>query len=389
MPSITTILQQQLPDIVKNFTESIIEPSHKIEQFRENLGEHQTHYFPFTRGTDLRAKCLVAVDGGRTTQKLAGGDLIVVGATMAESPFGRIELTREQIPAEAYAGIVSHTSENQKAEETMMAALELRVLDRVKADMKIIDGSFLGNITTVLYGLTGPAYTARILLNYEQQQGDGHLLSAMNSLLLPKRRPETQIVAVVKSDSSFQFSRDALGEDTSLSDRIFAARFLKPGEYLNPRPLISSRRIINAYQKIDFDKQAKKIGKEYASLFHELTRDKDQRLRELDNSREPEKSLLWTTYFKPSRWKDYSPVIRIEFTHPVVQGSSARDRAAELIALLDQDIQSQQTLEPMSQYNADRNAKDVSLATDMIKSMLAQSVGSARDAVSLLRGYRT
>lgn len=389
MASITTILQQQLPDIVKNFTESIIEPSHKIEQFRENLGERQTHYFPFTRGTDLPGKCLVAIDGGRTTQKLAGGDLIVVGATMAESPFGRIERTREQIPAEAYAGIVSHTSENQKVEETMMAALELRLLDQVKADVKIIDGSFLGNTTTVLYGLTGPAYTARILLGYEQQQGDGRLLSAINSLLLPKRQPEVDVVAVVKSDSSFQFSREALGEHTPLSDRIFASRFLKPGEYLNPRPLISSRRIINAYQKIDFEKQAKKIGKEYADLFYELAQGKDQLLRQLDNSKEVEKSLLWTTYFKPSRWKDYSPVIRIEFTHHVVNGYSAVERAAELIAILDQDFQSQQTLEPMSQYNADRNAKDVSLATDMIKSMLASSVGSARDAVSLLRGYRT
>lgn len=389
MPSITTILQQQLPQIVENFTSSIIEPSHKIEKYRETLGERQTYYFNFQRGNDLRNKCLVAIDGGSTSQMLAGGDLIVVGATMAESPLGKIQLLREEIPAEAYAGIVSHTGENQKVKETMMAALELRVLQQTKADAKIIDGSYLGNTTTVLYGLTGPAYTARILLDYEQQHNDGLLLDAINGLLLPKRMPETDVVAVVKSDSSFEFARNALGEDTSISDRIFASRFLHPGEYLNPRPLISSRRIINAYKKIDFTAQAKKIGKDYSELFYALTEHKDQMLRSLDNSKEAEKSLLWTTYFKPSKWSDYSPVIRIEFPHHVTKGYSAIDRAAELIALLDQDIQSQIMLEPMSQYTADRNAKDVSFATDMIKSMLASSAGTARDAVSLLRGYRT
>lgn len=389
MPSITTILQQQMPDILRHFSESIAEPSHKIEQYREQLGARQTYYFPFERGTGLRNKCVVAIDGGRTTQKLAGGDLIVVGATLAESPLGRVELTKEKLPAEAYAGIVAHTAENQKVEETMMAALELRIFEKAAADMKIIDGSYLGNTTTALYGLTGPAYTARILLDYEQKQADGRLLKAIEALLLPKRVPDTDVVAVVKSDSSFEFSRQALGEDTQISDRIFASRFLRPSEFLNPRPLISSRRIINQLAKGGFDAQAKKIGKDYAELFHDLVRGKEQLLRAMDNSKEVEKSLLWTTYFKPSRWSEFSPVIRIEFAHHVSSQVSAVDRAHQLIATLDQDIQSGNFLEPMSQFNADRNAKDVSLATDMIRSLLVSNAGSMRDAVSLLRGYRT
>jgi hypothetical protein len=393
MASIPHLLQDQFADILSNYNRDVLEPSKDIDKYRADLGERHTHFFPFQTGADLASKNMVAVDGGRTTQKLAGGDLIIVGATLGESPYCRSNYpSKEAIPAEAYGGIVPHTSENQKVEESMMAALELRVLDGASADIKIIDGAYLGNTTTLLYGLTGPALTARTLLNYERERGDGCLARALDTLLLPKRNPEpgeTDIVAVVKSDSSFEFARRALGPDTPLSDRIFASRLLKPGEFLNPRPLISSRRIINAYKNIDFARQIKQVGKKNTELFHQLVDGRDQLLRNLDNSKDESLSVLWTTYFKPSHWTDFSPVIRIEFAHHQTMAKDAIQRARELISYLDQDIRSVATLEPMSQYSADRNAKDVSIATDMVKNMLIANAGTMRDALGLVRGYRT
>jgi hypothetical protein len=395
MPRITDVLIQSLNSISAQYAERIGEPSHLLDKIREHDELGSLRIVPFTPGTNLPQKTMIAVDGARTSQKLAIGDLLVVGATVGEAADSIHQFGDEDsVPADAYATIIPHSSENDNIEQSLMAMMELRLLDGTKADVKIIDGSYLGNVATILFGLFGKSkFSTDLLLDFHNDDEDGCLRGAINTLIFPPRHRESDIVALTKSDSSFEFSKRVFGEDPGalrISDRILASRLLQGGEMFAPRALIAPRQIINKLASIkNIDTHVKDFPRARREVLRELFTGKEHQMRKLDNSENEELSVLWTTYFKPSHWSSNAPALRIEFPHYCTPTSSASDRARELISYIDQDMTTEEFLEPWCQYEADRRAKDVSVGTDIVKYHLTANVDDPHMALGLLRGYRS
>lgn len=395
MTSITDLLLGNVDNITSTYVVNIAEPSKALLNLREDLLKKGHTVHKFDRQSSIEDKTLIAVDGGRVTDKLAGGDLIVVGATAGEGYRSKqLFASDEEIPAEAYSAIIPHTSQNQNVESGIMAALELRIFQKTEADMKIIDGAYLGNASQVLFSLISndPA-TSNIILGLNNGDEDGLLRKALNTILYPDRNLK-DYVAVAKSDSSFVFSKKILGESNPLSkkvsDRILANRILQRGELLQPRNLASNNNLItslNRFVKTDYRKHST-----HPELLHELIHDKAGLLTRLD-AQNTEEGILWTTYFKPTAWSDYSPAIKVEFVYYPVANTSisegALQRAREVVSLIDQDILDEAILEPWCQYAADRLAKNVSAGANLIKSYLLESAETPHEIDGLLKGYRS
>jgi hypothetical protein len=398
MTSISELLISNIDSIAANYAVNIAEPTHALVNVRERLIGAGGTIHPFTQGTDLEGKTLIAVDGGRVTQKLAGGDLIVVGATVGEG-YSSKQLfdAEEDFPSEAYSAIIPHTSQNQGVEAGIMAALELRLFEKTKANVKIIDGAYLGNVSQVLFTLiSNDVRSSDLILSLNNFDEDGYLRKAIRTILHPTHASKKDHVAVVKSDSSFYYSKEILGEGSELSsqisDRILASRILESGEFLEPRPLNSNGALITSLERLlRTDYTAESVN---PSLLKEIIEGKNKNdgvlgyLRRLDNEA-TEEAPLYATYFKPSAWSDYAPAVNIQFVHFNDYGGTAKDRAEELIQLIDQDILQDGILEPWSQYSADRRAKDVSLGATIIKNYLIDHAESEHEISGLLRNYRT
>lgn len=395
MTSITELLVGNVDSITSTYAVNIAAPSKALLNLREKLLTDNETIYKFNKIDTIQDKTVIAVDGGRVTEKLAGGDLIVVGATAGEGYKSKqLFFTEEEIPAEAYSAIIPHTSQNQNVESGIMAALELRLFEKTNADFKIIDGAYLGNASQVLFSLiSNNPVVSDTILGLNNNDEDGLLRKALNTILYPDRNLK-DYVAIPKSDSSFVFSKKILGEHNPLSknvsDRILANRILKTGELLMPRNLSSNNNLITSltrFVKTDYRKTSAN-----PELLHELIAEKAGLLTRLD-TQETEEHILWTTYFKPTAWSDFSPAIKIEFvyypTKDVNTSEGALNRARELVEIIDQDILDEGILEPWCQYHADRLAKNVSVGAGVIKSFLLDAAETPHEINGLLKGYRT
>ena len=382
MSSIVENLISSLPQVSDDYATNIRLPTQKLSELGNELRAKGDVFLPFKEWHALEGKTLVAIDGGRASQQLAGGDLVVVGATLGDGAKS-VPMYGENVISEAYATVVAHTSKvESEFAGRMMSTLELRVLSLAKTNYTIIDGAYLGNVSEVLFGLASDNKPLiDTILDYNK---DGRIEDAMQKILYPKRDNSSGILAVSKSDSSFVYSKQLLGEHSELaslvSDRNLASYFLQPGEFLVPRNLQSNPALIKTLnmKSKDLSDEVKKVVTGKSGLLTRM------------GTETTEEGILWTTYFKPTRWTALDRAIKIEFVfYPSAHGKTVNEHAAELVEVVNDDILNNSILEPWSQYLADRRAKEVGLGIDIVKNHLLNNVESSAEAQGLIRGYRT
>jgi len=382
MSSIVENLISSLPQVSDDYATNIRLPTQKLSELGNELRAKGDVFLPFKEWHALEGKSLVAIDGGRASQQLAGGDLVVVGATLGDGAKS-VPMYGENVISEAYATVVAHTSKvESEFAGRMMSTLELRVLSLAKTNYTIIDGAYLGNVSEVLFGLASDNKPLiDTILDYNK---DGRIEDAMQKILYPKRDNSSGILAVSKSDSSFVYSKQLLGEHSELaslvSDRNLASYFLQPGEFLVPRNLQSNPALIKTLnmKSKDLSDEVKKVVTGKSGLLTRM------------GTETTEEGILWTTYFKPTRWTALDRAIKIEFVfYPSAHGKTVNEHAAELVEVVNDDILNNSILEPWSQYLADRRAKEVGLGIDIVKNHLLNNVESSAEAQGLIRGYRT
>lgn len=393
MASISDLVLRDIENISQSYALNITEPTKALMHLAGALHEDGETIHSFDRIDPITDRTLIAVDGGNASEQLSGGDLIVAGATIGEGLSSKaLYESEEDYPTEVFANVIPHTSNNEKLEKSIRAALELRILQRCPADIKIIDGTYLGNVSGVLYALLDrdPAVSNGIL-GLEWFDADNVLRDSMKTILYPSRKNTSNIIAVPKSDSSRVYSKRILekyGLKMNITDRLLAGRVLRPGEFLNPRAIESNPGLISTLGKSlsmpDFGKDS--VDKK--ALLN-ILQDKAGLLTRMGLSA-TEEGILWTTYFKPTAWSQYSKVIKIEFVFYANETSQTPvEKARELIQIIDQDIVDEAVLEPWCQYMADRGAKDVSGAINIVKNHLLSIVESPNELSGLMRGYRT
>lgn len=381
MTSIVENLMASLDSLSNAYAQNIRFPSQKLAEVGDDLRENGKTIYSFTPKHLLENCSLVAVDGGRASQQLAGGDLIVVGATLGDGARS-VQRYGDDFISESFATVVAHTSKNENEfAGRMMSALELRVLAQADTDYQIIDGAYLGNVSELLFAFVSD--NEELIDTLLEHNKDGLLETAMQKVLYPPRDNSSGLLSVSKSDSSFVYSKMLLGEEelsSVVSDRNLASALLEPGEFFVPRHLETNAALVRALEI---------KGGKLPSKVKALTDGKVGLLRRMGTLDDTEEGILWTTYFKPSRWTAGDRAIKIEFVYYPSSDGSVIEHAEKLIQIVDDDILNNTILEPWCQYLADRRAKDVSLGIDLMKNYLLNNVESASEAQGLLRGYRT
>lgn len=392
----TSILEQvlgSLDSLAEAYTSRIVEPSKELQHIQDLVTEEGGYIYNFTNTHPLQGFTLGAVDGGNGNEKLSTGDLIIAAATFAEGMHPSVYVDGKEPPTEVYSTIMPHFSSNEKIERAMRALMEMRILTQAETNMRIIDGSYLGNISNIIYALIDPdSRVSNEVLMWEMMKDDGFFQQAAQELLYPSRGTDNYIIGVPKSDSSTYYVDHLFAKyglkNTGMTDRLFASTLLQPGEFIKPRNIESVPALVSTLEKSlkipDFGKDS--LDK--PSLM-KIVHDKAGLLRRIGLN-PTEEGLLWTTYFKPSSWESFSPVVRIEFLfYENDSNMTVQEKAAEIIATLDKDFVGPTILEPWCQYVVDREAKGVSQALTATREFLLSQVEDARGAMGLLRGYRT
>lgn len=394
MPSISDIVLGNIESISDSYALNITAPGRRLQELSEAVHAIPGYVLSFDRVAPIVDKSMIAVDGGNALEQLSGGDLVVAGATIGEgwhskSLFGSVE----DYPSEAFFEFLPHTSNNDRLQKSIRAALELRVLEAVSADFKVIDGAYVGNVSSVLYALIdSDVLVSNGLLELNFFDSDGLLGRAIWSALNPSRENLGNVVAVVKSDSSVVYTKRFVEElkfdELRVTDRILASRLLNPGEFLAPRNINSNPGLIAGIKKFLGSSNFGENSSDKRKLASML-RGTAEALESLSTA-ETEEGVLWTTYFKPTAWSKYAKAVKIEFPFYVSsKGEKVEDFARRMVQTVDQDILEENVLEPWCQYSADRGAKDVSHAMNMIKSHLLDSSDVDEVLRSLFRSYRT
>lgn len=405
MPSISDNVIANLGDLVARYQDNILGPAEHIKnlgaELRANGGV--LNYTPDDSEKDTP---LISIDGGNATENLAGGDLIVAGATIGEGIRARrVYKAMADTPSDVYAQFIPHRNENASLAGAVRSGLELRVLHEVGQDhpeaYRVIDGAYLGNVSTILFALANAKKSPMVaehVLELGMFDSDKLLSGALTELLSP---PKTggNVFALVKNDSSSVYVQDTL-DTTDLAgttDRLLASRTLQPGEMFLPRALRSNPILKDVLTK-RFGAADLTEGVKQKDLLVALLRGKRTLIEELDVFEDEgmiESGRLWTTYFKPTAWSFAARALRIEFPFTPV-GATATERqqsvtarAEKLINVVNNDIISEEVMEPWCQYEADRNAKDVAVAINLAKGALLDTLPADEAIRSLLRHYRT
>lgn len=390
--SISSIISANLSNIVGDHSEYSDSIAKLMPELREKLLK-EGRIITFQK-TQTFNKSMVAVDGARVTEDLAGGDLLVVGATAGEGHSSSPLYTEDNVPTEAWASMLPHKTNNKDIVSDIMSALELRVLKKVDSDLKIIDGSYLQNVSVILYALAG---TNRVdvqrvdtLLKAIDGDSDGLLETSMQEVIYPDRDNTSRIISLPKSDTAKIYSKEFFEDEhilSGISDRIIASRILLPGEMFTPRNIRSNDALISRLSTFD----AQKYDGQYKDIYDSLLDGKAGLLTRLNNIN-TEEGILWTSYFKPYAATPQSKAMKIEFSYyknNVTNLKGAVEHAEKLISFVDQDVIDSSILEPWCQYMADVRAKDASAGTNIIKNYMIANAVNSYDIAGLLRGYRT
>jgi hypothetical protein len=397
MPTITDLILDRLPTLVLESQLATKESRRIIAEAREKLLDAGWILrFDKLAPEVMNDKSLLCIDGGNTLTAYQNGDLIVTGASVGEGYYTKKLFNDETTPSEVFVGMPPHSSANQHLSSGMRALQELRLLATTKeADYRIIDGSYLANIGELLTRLVDEnKHTVDLLLGQNFYDHDGLLQDALEELLHPSRTAMGRIIAVVKNDSNKEYAdlfNNRWGIDVgTMTDRMIADRILEPGEFLTPRWLDSNGRLIGVLKdKIKREDYHKNVKNKV--LLDKLVRDSIEPLETLRSQLyDPTlEGILWSTYFKPHAWSKHDKSIRIEYPFYVSNsdGINYRDFCAKMVQIIDQDVISPTILEPICQWEADKQAKKVSDATKIAESSIRAEMDN--EDLYRMRSYRT
>ncbi len=397
MPTITDLILDKLPGLVAEAQQSARESKEIISRLREKLLE-VGWILPFNRLSPdyMSDKTMICIDGANTMSTYQNGDLIVTGASIGEGyETKRLYPDDSSVPSELFARLLPHAAANAHLATAMRALQELRVLASTKeADIRVIDGEYLGSVAELLSRLVDQNKDiVNTLLEENFYDQDEILQSAIYELLHPDKAKQGRIIAVVKNDSNKIYAdlfRERWGiEVGTLTDRMIADRVLEPGEFLTPRWLDSNGRLIGVLRTKVKDENYHKVNNKI--LLDKLVRNSIEPL-EMLRSQEFDPTLegiLWSTYFKPTAWSQNDKSIRIEYPFFISnpESESYRDFCRRMVQIIDQDIITPTILEPICQWEADKQAKKVSDATKFAEHSIEQNMDD--DDLYRMRGYRT
>lgn len=395
MSSISEEVLKHLDQIIESYGQHITKPNDTLTLLSDRVRDEQKLVLSFSPISPMTTKSLIAVDGGNAEERLSGGDLIVAGATLGEG-LNTLHLynSPDDYPAEVFSDIFPHMTANTKVQKSVRAALELIVLQKAKADYKIIDGAYIGNVAEVLYGLIDDhPVVSNTLLELNWFDDEHYLRDALNTVLYPPRSNDSGIFAVVKSDSSTVYVKTLAQEysflnDFIMTDRMLSSRLLRPGEFFTPRSVESDLGLVSSLKKkIGMEGFGKKSSNKL--LLFDMIRDKAEALTRLSTIDPTEEGVLWTTYFKPTQWSVYHNTVKIEFPYYYDKNETVEEHARKIIQIIDQDIMDGNILEPWCQYYADKRAKDVSPSINIIKNHLVSTLAPESALKNIVRNYRT
>lgn len=324
---------------------------------------------------------LVAVDGGSVREPLYAADLLVCVATSAT---GMTSTPGPELEHAHWAQVLEHTAENQTLLGAAMASLELRLLQKLTHDIRILDGSTTSGIISLSQSLnirnpTAVAHAAALFTD--------DLLSAIHGLASPHTRDNPgQIVALPKSDSSDAFQTLFAGRyNLTLTggDKFIAAQVLDPGEMYYPRAAPEHQHPPVSIPR-DAPGTAKRAAEQLAEAVQPIaTAAADRR--------------IVVTYLKPAT---ADTVIKAEIQTSEPLPADRTDHHATAVTevramgrILSDETPGPFLQEPYAQYAVDLAAKNVSVGVDALQQAMIANLAAEPDAANYLmyltRSYRT
>lgn len=359
---------------------------------------------PVLDNTETGTVSLCAIDGASGSEKMQSADILVAGATFHEGLeskpiFGQSDSDRK--PHFSYFDVRIHASRNDQILGAMRAFTEIAVLGETEHNIAIIDGAYLGNFLTVIYQLQDSEYTAEKIIEHLHKDENKSFTKGVRKILDVKKQLQSgqDVIALAKSDSSREMVKRYVGKsDFFATDKMLAEYLLKPGELILPAPVRANKDKVSILEKTS--------DRGYWSGFKwdpkKLPTDDYKILEELFDGIGEEEDLfsLYTylydfntyhyTYFKPSKFREGSNPLRMEFIS-MREESSRDEKALFLASHVNADIMNPAFKEPYSQYMVDRDVKmPVSNALKWYQAQLGRKVaGMGLHVEGLTSGYRT
>lgn len=362
----------------------------------------------------LSSISMATIDGANAMDQMANADLFFTVSTLGEGFATKsLHMENEDYPTFAKGGMIQHHSDNTPIVAGVRAFLEIQTLGASKHDVRIIDGSYLGNTISVFLEMLTHRKAVEIFVDMLDNDLDGHFLKGLDMIINP-RAYKGHTIALSKSDSSTKmkdkyFSKD---DNIQITDRLLATQLLKPGEILKPE--VTERgsyllSLINPDQygniKTKWSQNANPLSDHQREQFHSIL--VDGLYGVTDNGEIDEDTLIasktqyltsnhWTysTYFKPSIFPDHGSVLRCEFTYNPRSSThdekfnSPEEKARWLASVIDSDFVDVSILEPISQYRADLRAKEVSPGLIAIRNAVIATL-PPEESLFFANNYRT
>jgi hypothetical protein len=319
---------------------------------------------------DHMPESMCAIDGARVTDKLYAADLLVAVASTANAHSTAVKHPND---SSVWADIQRHVDGTERLAQAAMGAQEVLLAARAPHALRIMDGSLVTPLIALSQGLfvKAPALrdaVADMLLN----QWD--IPEALGSLIAGA--PGT-LIAIAKSDSSTQYATrfgNDYGVRFPVADRFLATQILQPGEMFKPRPLTEL-----LGQKIDEPEGSARVKSAAQKL-----RPHYEHLAALARG-----NRVQTTYFRP---RGSHTVLRIEYILGEQDNPADTSIAAQYASIISTDMAPPHMLEPFCQHAVDKQAKQISSATEALKARMLKSLPADKaDSYKALlaQSYRT
>lgn len=380
----------------------------------------------------------VTVDGASIMKQMASIDIIVTCAVSAEGMVGSKQYSQDEAPKMLWEkAIRDHSADYAGVHTKIMSLQEMLLLEdeSVKGhDYRIIDGSWTSALIPVTMSMTMNRKESRLInqmlmdgleRGYFTQQNIVDAFLRRDAVWDYADEGSSRMIAVPKSDSARTYSTylSNLGIDAELvqgvSDRTLASMVLNSGEMLVPAPMgrwgggrgssatdltpsDRSPRSIAAVAELDSTSgeghaHYSELRDVYDSLINEgVWQRSGDAIASRHLGRFNSEDWGWGTYFKSTQFSDFDRPLKVEFIRPAeldhndiaALREGVMTEALTIAADLSLDT-ADGFKEPMSQYLADLEAKQVSDYVNHLTSMLTSTIPVDRMSYGIIGSYRT
>lgn len=390
-------LLEEIPSLLASYEATITNVDEVVQELRDRLiADGTIQNLSEISADEAQSMSLCAIDGASAKEQLQTADILAAGATLSEGYYNR-RIKQEELAQDSYVKLLMHDSKNSAILDGMRAYTEISVLGATNHKLPIIDGSYLGNVLTVVYLLQDSKVLALEVLKKMSSDPNDSFIKGLKKIFTSQVDNEQYWVsALAKSDSSKELVNTyAPNAEHFSTDKIFAQRLLKSGEFIKP---LNVKANISRASLLQWDQETNKWkGFRMWNPSNDLSADEFtllSRVFSLDTNNPEElfnhytylyeMNLYFFTYFKPIKFSDSGHALRLEFK--IMDGEIANTRGIETAQYISKDAYSIVMKEPYSQYIVDRVAKEnVSTALTYIVSKLSR----ASKDLGLASSYRT